>query len=58
MTLPWLELGHQAFAIPAGRKQMLPYQAWDTPAAIPTGADVVLQVAGDAGPWSCWVGVF
>jgi hypothetical protein len=31
MTLPWLELGHQAFAVPAGRKQMLPYQAWDTP---------------------------
>ena len=30
MTLPWLELGHQAFAVSVGRKQMLPYQAWDT----------------------------
>jgi hypothetical protein len=26
--------------------------------AIPTGAHVVLQVAGDAGPSSCWVGAF
>jgi hypothetical protein len=57
MTLPWLEHGHQAFAVPTGRKQMLPYQAWDTPAAIPT-AHVVLQVAADAGPSSCWVGAF
>jgi hypothetical protein len=58
MTLPWLELRHQAFAVPAGRKQMLPYQAWDTPAAILPAVHVALQVAAHAGPSSCWAGAF
>jgi hypothetical protein len=58
MTLPRLQLGQQALAVPVGRKQMLTYQVRDTPAAIPAGAHVALQVAADAGPWSCWVGAF
>jgi uncharacterized membrane-anchored protein len=58
MTLPRLPLAHQALAVPVGRKQMLGIHARDTPAAIPTGVDVVLQVAAHAGPSSCWVDAF
>jgi hypothetical protein len=54
MTLPRLQLAHQALAVPAGRKQMLTYQVRDTPAGIPPGVLVALQVAADAGPSSCW----
>jgi hypothetical protein len=58
MTLPRLLVAHQALAVPAGRKQMLPYQAWDTPAAILPGVHVALQVAADARPSACWAGAF
>jgi hypothetical protein len=58
MTLPRLLVAHQALAVPVGRKQLLAYQAWGTPAAILPGVHVALQVAAYAGPSACWVGAF
>ena len=58
MRLPWFQLAHQVLPVPVGRNQMLGYPRKDTPAAIPNATDVTWQVAGDAGPSSCWVGAF
>jgi hypothetical protein len=58
MRLPWFQLAHQVLAVPVGRNQMLGYPRKGHSSSHPTGADVVLQVAGDAGPSSCWVGAF
>jgi hypothetical protein len=59
MRLPWFQLAHQVLAVPVGRNQMLgDPRKGHTPAAIPTATDVMLQVAGDAGPSSCWVDAF
>ena len=44
--------------VPVGRNRMLGYPRKGHSSSIPKATDVTLQVAGDAGPWSCWVGVF